>query len=105
FATTTLNGIGGINFNDAPNLTLGQVTGTALLNLAKQGAGQLFLDNTGAAGAGNSLVAGSNLDVFAGKVVAIGSTTTGATNPLSNLAVTLDGGTLSLDSKGGIPLG
>ena len=102
FGSTTLLSTGAVNFNDAPNLTLGTVTGAAIVNLAKQGAGQLFLDNTSAA-TPNSLVAGSNLDVYAGKATAIGSMTPLASNPLSNLAVTVDGGTLSLDSKGGIP--
>ena len=117
FTSTTLTGSGAFNLNDAPNVTLGTVTGAAIINIGKLGTGQLVLngngvgnaanvgniygDNTGA----NSLAAGSNLDIYAGKVVAIGNTSPSATDPLSNLAVTLDGGTLSLDSSGGIPGG
>ena len=97
FTSTTLNGTGAIYVNDAPDVDLGPVTGTAAVNLAKQGTGQLFLGNSSAS-TPNSLAAGSTLDIYGGKVVAVGYGGAGATNPLSTAAITLDGGTLSLDT-------
>ncbi len=64
----------------------------------KQGAGQLFLDNTSTTTPNVLLV----LDIQGGRVVAVGSSTANSnSDPLGTGSVQFDGGTLSLDSRNG----
>src|SRR5262249_9163054 len=67
FTSTTVNGSGSFSVNDTADVALsttGRVSGGSTLNLAKQGAGSLILDNTAAGASANSFAASSTLDVF-----------------------------------------
>ena len=70
------------------------------VTLVKQGSGQLLLDNTSTSNP--NTFTGSTIDLQAGRVVATGSGTGNFNaDPLGTAAITIDGGTLSLDSRAG----
>src|SRR5439155_14879295 len=108
FTGATVNGTGNVTFNDSADVGFVSSYATnpftpGVVNLPgitvfKQGAGQLFLDNTGATG---NTFTSSTIDIQTGRVVAVGSSLGGATNPLGSGVVAIDGGTLSLDTAVG----
>lgn len=104
FTSTNVNITGGTyTINGTANVKLGRVsdgTGTTGISLVKTGPGSLILDNTAASPNANDL-SNTTIDIQVGNVVAIGSSASGSTNPLSTAALVLRGGTLTLDSKVG----
>ncbi len=99
-ATSTILSGGTVTYNTVADLALGQVVdGGVATTILKTGNGRLFLDNTAALASGQStsLVAGTILEIQAGKLVATGNPS--ATNPLGAAQVRLNGGGLLLDSK------
>ncbi len=107
-AYTNLTGGGTITLNDAPDVDLGIVSdGGTAVTLVKQGAGRLVFDNSPPTTGGvnpSSLVAGSNINIQGGKVVlsaAASNGTAAGADPIGSASLTLNGGTLLLDSQGG----
>jgi autotransporter-associated beta strand protein len=99
--STFIQGAGSVTFNAVADLALGTVNDSGnAVTMVKQGAGRLLLDNTSAS-TPNSLSANSVIEVQNGRLVVQGSNLAGSTNPLGLARVTLNGGILTLDSKGG----
>ena len=87
---------------NGPDVFLGPISGGgAGTTLTAGGTGQLFFDNTASANTG---LTGATLVIPTGaRVVAVGASagTAGTNNPLGSAALSLSGGTLSLDTKDG----
>jgi len=95
FGSSGAAGSGTLTINNTPDVSLGAVTAPGV-TLVKQGVGRLILDNTSATA---SNFTGSTIQVSGGKLVVVGSTAGGATNPLGTAVINLNGGGLFLDSK------
>jgi autotransporter-associated beta strand protein len=97
-AAVTLNLVGdatnGSNLYFDGALSDGGVAST----ITKTGSGRLFFDNTTSA---NNLGASSLIDIQAGSVSLVGSSSTSAFNPIGLAGVRLNGGNLVLESKVG----
>lgn len=99
-AATLGNGAGSITFNATPNIAFdGAVTdgGNAMV-INKLGVGRLIFDQTAVA---NNLSSSTVINMQAGELVLVGSPVAGTFNPIGNAQITLNGGNLILDSKGG----
>ncbi|MEM7603120.1 MAG: PA14 domain-containing protein, partial [Verrucomicrobiota bacterium] len=100
FQSTTFGGTSTYTFNTAPDLSLGEASGTASgTTIVKQGTGRLILDNTSSTTPND--FTGTTFDVQAGSLFVIGNGNVGATNPLGTSSVQLNGGTLALDTAVG----
>jgi hypothetical protein len=103
--TTTLGhtagGAGTVTIASDANVAFdGKVTDEGrAMTLAKTGTGRIYFTNTNWANA-NSLLSTTTLDIQAGNLVLVGSTASGAVNPIDQAGIRLSGGGLVLDSAG-----
>ena len=105
--TATLgNAAGTVTIDSVPDVAFdGVVTDSGnTMTIAKTNTGRLVFDQTAAA---NSLLATTTLDIQGGQLVLVGSTATGANNPIGSAKVQLNGAgvALVLDSKGATSAG